>query len=118
MEEQPPRTAAPDPDDLPGRLLHALSTDAAPGVLVALLTHPRMPSDLVDQLLDDPSEEVRRAATRRTRDTAALWRAAEDVPTVRAAAAANPHAPADLLAELAADHDGTVRTAAARTSQH
>ncbi|MFI1519156.1 variant leucine-rich repeat-containing protein [Kitasatospora cineracea] len=70
--------------------------------------------DLMDQLLDDPSEEVRRAATLRTRDTAALWRAAEDVPAVRAAAAANPHAPADLLAELADDHDGDVRAAVVR----
>ncbi|QKW23405.1 hypothetical protein HUT16_33825 [Kitasatospora sp. NA04385] len=89
-------------EDLPEHLLRTLASSEDAEILVALLNHPRVPSDLVDGMLDDPSEDIRRAATYRTGDVDALWRATEDVWTVRLAVASNPRTPADLRRRLGA----------------
>ncbi|MFJ8443402.1 hypothetical protein [Kitasatospora griseola] len=75
------------------------------------LAHPDVPSDLVDRMLDDPVENVRRSAVGRTGDIAALRLAARGEWFIRVAAASNLNAPADLLEELARDRDQQVRVA-------
>ncbi|MGW2378153.1 variant leucine-rich repeat-containing protein [Kitasatospora sp. NPDC001683] len=96
-------------EDLPEHLLRTLAASPASDVRVAVLAHPGTPSDLVDQMLDDPVSDVRRSAVGRTSDIAALRSAARDEWDIRAAVASNPNTPADLLEELARDPDQQVR---------